>query len=395
MNRSVAAPAPLTTPLDPRVLLLLDSLVPGGAERSTVAMLPFLQEAGIRVELAYLHDRPGLQDEVAACGVALHDLSGSGGRWGWVQRISGLLDRRRPDLVHTSLYEADVCGRLASTRRRVPVVSTLTTERYGASHFDDDRLHGGKLRAAQVLDAVTARATVRLHAVSHHVADQMARNLRYPRHRIDVIPRGRPAAFAEGTSPELRRVTRAALGLGDRPTVLAVARQDRVKGLDRLLAALAQVRAVAAPDLVLLVAGRDGDDSPTLRRQVVGLGLEDAVRFLGHRTDVRALLAASDVFVLPSRREGLPGAVLEAMAAGTPIVANDLPQVREVVDPTAARLVPCDDVQALATGMAGVLSHPEAARARAARAHDRFVDAFTLDRVGAAMADFYRRSLAR
>ena len=377
----------------PRVLLVLDSLVPGGAERSTVAMLPYLVQAGIRPEVAYLHDRPGLQAEVEALGVPLHDLSGGGGRRGWVRRTSALLERRQPDLVHTSLYEADVCGRLAALRQRVPVVSTLTTERYGADHRGDERLNPTKLRAAQLVDASTARATRRLHAVSQHVADSMASNLRYPRSRIDVVARGRPVALAVEPDRLLRQRTRASLGLGPQPTLLAVARQDRVKGLDRLVAALAEVRAVV-PGIVLLVAGREGDDSATLRRQVGGLGLDDAVRFLGHRSDVAALLAASDVFVLPSRREGLPGSVLEAMAAGTPIVANDLPQVREVVGPQEARLVPCEDISALAAAVVGLLSNPEAAGARAWRAKERFRNHFTLDRVGTGMAEFYRRALA-
>ena len=376
----------------PRVLLLLDSLVPGGAERSTVAMLPYLVEAGIRPEVAYLHDRAGLQGEVEALGLPLHDLSGDGGRRGWVRRTTALLERRRPDLVHTSLYEADVCGRVAAMRQRVPVVSTLTTERYGADHLGDERLNPTKLRAAQLVDATTARATRRLHAVSEHVADTMADHLRYPRSRIEVVPRGRPATLAVEPDSLLRSRLRACLGLGRRPTVLAVARQDRVKGLDRLVAALAEVRTVV-PGIVLLVAGRKGDDSAALGRQVGGLGLEDAVRFLGHRSDVGVLLAASDVFVLPSRREGLPGSVLEAMAAGTPIVANDLPQVREVVGPQEARLVRCDDISALAGAVVGLLSNREAARARASRAQQRFLDHFTLDRVGEGMAEFYRRSL--
>ena len=375
----------------PRILLVLDSLVAGGAERSTVDVLPLLRERGFDPELATLHDRPGLQPEVRKAGVSLFELSPHRGRLGWFAQLRQLIGERAPDLVHTSLFEADVCGRSAAAARRVPVVSTLATERYGQAHLSAPHLNRLKVRAGQVLDIGTARLARRLHAVSEHVADSMATHLRYPRDRIDVVPRGRPVSMAtEGLDD--RGVTRAELGLGSSPVVLAVARHEQAKGLDRALRAWPAVTS-NLPDAKLLIAGRDGGHTEELHGLVDGLGLGASVRFLGHRSDVGQLLAASDAFVLPSRREGLPGSLLEAMAAGTPAVAASIPQVQEVVTECEARLVDAGDAGALAAAIVETLTKQDSARRRAAKAQRRFLDEFTLDRAADGIADFYRRSI--
>ncbi len=369
------------------MLFVLDSLVAGGAERSTVALLPSLIERGIEPEVAILHDRPGLHDEVRSMGVPIHDVSGRGGRIGWIHRLRSLVATIEPDLVHTSLYEADVCGRIAARLGGVPVVSTLATVRYGADHFDVPGVSRPKLRLAQVTDAATARLTVRLHAVSDHVADHMAINLRHPRDRIVRIHRGRP--LPPSASRNEIDALRLALDVGERPLVLAVARHEWVKGVDRLVDAVPTLLA-DHPDAVVFVAGRDGAQSDELRAAMRDRAVEESVRLLGHRDDVALLLAAADVFVLPSRREGLPGVVLEAMAIGCPVVASDIPQVREVVGDDHASLVDAGNPVALAQALSEVITDPREAAERAGRAEARFRETFTLDRIADAMTAFYR-----
>ena len=106
------------------------------------------------------------------------------------------------------------------------------------------------------------------------------------------------------------------------------------------------------------------------------------------------LLCAADVFVVPSRWEGFGSVLLEAMALEAPIVASDLPAVREVVGDDAALLVPPDRPDALAAAVAAVLADPAGAARRAARARERFLATFTIDRVADGMAGFYGRALA-
>ncbi len=377
----------------PRLLMMLDSLAPGGAETSTVAMLPGLRDEGFEIDVAVLQDRGGLTSQVEDLGLIVHSLAGPGGRRGWVHRTRALLRERPVNLVHTSLFEADVCGRTAAWTRRVPVVSTLASESYGSDHVGDPGLSQVKVRLGQALDASTARFATRLHAVSDQVADSMAERLRYPRSQIDVVHRGRDAAIARVRSIDERTGTRRSLGIAsDRRIVLAVARQNRVKGLDRLIEAFPTIQA-SVPEAMLLIAGKEGDQGAELRRLVGSLGLDDKVRFLGHRPDVAALMHASDVFVLPSRREGLPGAVLEAMAVGVPVVANQLPQIGEIAPEGEVVLVDASSVSALAGAVADTLLHPVDAGRRSEQARRRFLEAFTLERSVEGMAAFYRRCL--
>jgi glycosyltransferase involved in cell wall biosynthesis len=166
------------------------------------------------------------------------------------------------------------------------------------------------------------------------------------------------------------------------------------KAPDTLVEAYAEVVG-ELPDAKLALAGRDGVQTSQLRAAVQRLGLGRAVRFLGARDDVPELLCGADLFVLPSRWEGLPGAVLEAMALEAPVVASDLPMVREAVtDGVTARLVPVDRPAALAAAILEVLADPDAAAARAARARADFLERFTVERAADGMVALYRRALS-
>jgi glycosyltransferase involved in cell wall biosynthesis len=377
-----------------RVLYVIDSLAPGGAERSLVALAPRYATRGIELEVAYLHDRVGLQDELEESGAMLHCLAGAGGRLGWLRRTDRLVRQRHPDVVHTTLFEADVAGRVAATLRRRPLVSSLVNVAYGPEMLSDPRLRRWKVRGAQLVDGATAQLVRRFHAVSDHVAHVMAERLHIPRRRIDVVPRGRDPAELGSRTPDRRARTRAALGLsGEAAVILVVARQERQKGIDVVLEAMPRILD-RIPNARLLVAGREGNDTPRLVSTVDRLRLGDAVRFLGVRTDVGDLLAGTDTFVLPSRWEGFPGAVLEAMALEAPIVASDLPMVREAVgDDRAAWLVASGRPDTLAEAVIVSLTAPDAAGARTSAALERFRAMFTIDRVADRMVAFYHRAL--
>jgi glycosyltransferase involved in cell wall biosynthesis len=304
-----------------------------------------------------------------------------------------LIRERSPDLVHTTLFEADITGRIAAARARVPVVSSLVNVAYGPEHRATPGLRPAKVRAAQLADLATARVTRRFHAISEHVAGIMGRRLRIPSHRIDVVPRGRDRALLGEPSPERRAAARADLGLPpDAPVLLSAARHEYQKGLDVVIDALGAVRP-AAPGAVLLIAGREGNLTPRMREIMAERGVADAVRLLGPRADVPDLLAAADVFVAPSRWEGLGSAVLEAMAMRTPIVASDVPAIRETVgSPDCAILTPPGDAAALATALTATLRDAAAAQRRAAAAEQRFAQRYDIQPVADAMLRFYARA---
>ena len=187
-----------------RILYVINDLGAAGAERSLAAMAPHYADRGIRLDGAYLRHEDGIQADLEAAGARLFSLEGSGGRLGWARRARRLMASLRPDLVHTTLFEADVAGRLGATFAGVPVVSSLVNVHYGADQAAAPGLRRWKVRGAQLLDAATARRVVRFHANARYVADVMARRLHVPRDRIEVIPRGRDPERLGRRDPQRR-----------------------------------------------------------------------------------------------------------------------------------------------------------------------------------------------
>jgi glycosyltransferase involved in cell wall biosynthesis len=378
-----------------RILYVIDSLGAAGAERSLAAMALPYADRGIELEVAYLHDRPGVQADLEAAGARLHSLAGPGRRPGWALRTRRLIAERRPDLVHTTLFEADIAGRVGAALARVPVVSSLVNAAYSRDHAATPGIARWKIRGAQFADAVTARRVVRFHANAGHLADVMAQRLRVPRDRIEVIPRGRDPQRLGRRDPERRAKMRADLGVSSNcPMLLAIARHEHQKGLDVLLEALPAVRE-RIPAVRLAIAGRDGNQTPALLEAAQLQGRKGAVDFLGPRDDIPDLLCAADVVVIPSRWEGLSNVLIEAMALEAPVVCSDLPTLHDAVtNGETASMVPPGDPKALADAIVATLSDPAAATHRAARARQRFLAGFTIDGVVDQMAAFYDRALA-
>jgi glycosyltransferase involved in cell wall biosynthesis len=379
-----------------RVLYVIDSLVPSGAERSLAALAPAYAERDVELHVAYLQERRGLQEDLRAAGARVVSLDGPGGRIGWVRRVRNAIRERRPDLVHTTLAEADLAGRIAGRLAFVPVVSSLVNLQHAPERFADPLVATWKQRAAQLADRLTARSVVRFHAITEYIADTMSRILRVSRDRIDVVPRGRPAEGLGTRTPARRARARAALRMAEgAPLLLSVARQDRQKGLDVLLRALPAILE-REPSARLALVGRDGGMTPQLHAMVDALELRDAVMFLGLRDDVPELLSAADVFAFPSRWEGLGSVLLEAMALEAPIVATDIPPIREVLagDELVATLVPVEAEAALAGAILKNIEDREAAARRTAAARRRFLNRYTIDPVADGMVAFYRRALA-
>jgi len=248
---------------------------------------------------------------------------------------------------------------------------------------------------ALALDQLSARHAS-FHAVSQSLAARTSQFLRVPGNRIEVIPRGRDPRKYLFRTAGLRESTRSELGIPlDAPTILAVGRMEPAKGQLHLMRGLPVV-AAAHPGLVVLVAGKEGASGDDLRSAARGLPAD--IRFLGHRNDVPALLAAADVLCFPSLREGSPGTLIEAMAVGCPVVASDIPPNYEVLGSgarSAGQLINTQDPQALGDAVNRALANPDFTTHRAQVGRARFEERFTIDAVVTRMADFYLSAAAR
>lgn len=376
-----------------RVLYVIDSLINAGAETSLVHMAPGYRDLGMDLHVAFLKSRWHVAADLEAAGATLHPVALDQSRPRQLAALVRLIRQLNPDIVHTTLYEADVLGRTAARITRVPVVTTLANSSYSPRHFEQPGVSPLKLRLAQAVDVTTARFAAGFHAVSGAVASDMSPRLRLDPNKVVVIPRARRRDLLGEPSDERRHRVREMLRVGDdQQLVVAVARHEYQKGLDVLVEATALLRE-RQPGLAVVVAGREGRATEALTAAIRHRGLDDVVRLLGARNDVADIIVAGDVVAVPSRWEGLPGAVLEAMALERPVVASDIPMVREAIGEHAYALVPVDDPSALSCQLGRCLA--DIGRAETARAARRaFAARYTPDAVAAQLRGVYREVAA-
>lgn len=206
-------------------------------------------------------------------------------------------------------------------------------------------------------------------AVSHYNRDLLARRFEIPDNQIDVIHNGVEASSAIadfGNSANGQRVAvRRSLGIPDDGVLaLGVGRLEYQKGFDRLPAAVRLLRE-KWPNVWFVVAG-DGSQRVNLEQHTTELGIVDRLLWLGHRNDISDLLMAADTFVFPTRGEGHPFALVEAMAAGIPVIASRNEGIAEIVDDSHnGLLVDPDNAPEFARAIDRMLSDPSAARCMA------------------------------
>ena len=267
-----------------------------------------------------------------------------------------LLEDRRPEILHCHMFHANVLGRRVGRRAGVPHI-------VGTVHIAERRRRPWRFwleRKTDPLGTVTV-------CVSRAVLEFHCRRTGVPRERCTVVHNGIDTG-RYGTASRPREAVRAELRLAaDAEVIGAVGRLDRQKGYRYLIRAFAEL-ARERPKAELVIAG-DGPERAGLEALARRCGCAGRTRFLGRRTDVPELLHAFDVFALPSLYEGLPLALLEAMAAGVPIVASAVDSVPEVL--AAGRLVRPRDVPGLADALRDALEDPAPGQVAAAQARAR------------------------
>jgi glycosyltransferase involved in cell wall biosynthesis len=264
-----------------------------------------------------------------------------------VPRLAREIRARRIRLVHSFLFLANMVGRFACRLTGVPGISSIRVE---------EREKGYHLWA----ERMTRSLADHYLTPSQRVADFTSLRAGVPRERITVIPN--PVIPPPPASGRLQ----AMLGLepGVSPAAF-VGRLHRQKGVDLLLEAWAAL----PPSRPLLLVVGDGPERPSLEERARRPDLAGSVRFTGWIPGVGDLLADLSLLVLPSRWEGQPNVILEAMAAGTPVVAAATGGVPELVSPgETGTLIPPGDARALGEALAAILAEPGRARAMARRA---------------------------
>lgn len=287
-------------------------------------------------------------------------------------RVIAIARRRRVRIIHSHGKGAGLYGRIAARLVGAAAIHTF---------------HGIHHEAYPSLYLRLERALARQSFAVVHVSESQARAAV----ELGLAPAGRSRVIVNGIDPGRVRAApplpRAAVGLApDAPVLGTVARFDPIKALDVLLRAFARLDAATR----LLIVG-DGPEAPRLRALARELGVDGRVVLTGARPDAPRCLPLMDVYVSASRREGLPLAVLEAMACGRPVVATRVPGHVDVVeDGRTGVLVPADDPAALAAAVAALLADAPRRAALGAAGRLRVDDRFTRARMVDEVADLYR-----
>jgi sugar transferase (PEP-CTERM/EpsH1 system associated) len=376
MNPSVPLDAAHPRRPDPiRVLHVLFRLQAGGTEYGVIKVANGLVPAGI--ESAICSTTPA--DEVRRL---LHPQVGlvecrrrAGNDPSLVWQLAREFRRLRPHIVHTHAWGTLVEGVLAARLARVPVV-----------------IHGehGTLQLrpyqARVQRFMWGRVD-RLLSVSSRLAERMSAATGFPLERIQVIRNGVDLGRFQGGD---RAAARAALGLGDGEVAVGTAgRLVPVKDQQQLVRALGTLVRAGAP-AAGLIAG-EGPLRQDLEQLIAAEGVQGRVRLLGHRPDIERVLAALDVFVLPSLSEGLSNTILEAMASGVPVVATRVGGADElVVDGETGVLVTPGSLDALTGAIDGLVRDAGRREAMAAAGRRRALGTFGLSRMLQDYAALYR-----
>lgn len=368
----------MSRPFPIPISFVITELDVGGAERALVRIVTGLSRERWIPHVICLSGEGPLVRPLNDAGVPVTCLQADrvmspSGIWRATVGLTRTLRQQRPQIVQTFLFHANIAGRLAARRAGVPHV------------LSGIRVADRRGRWRLWLDRCTERLVDRHVCVSRGVADFCVRTSRLDPARIEVIPNGVDVEeFREAPPADL-----SAFGIGsDAEVILAVGRLDSQKDPLSLVQAVIPV-ARQRPQLHLLFVG-DGPLRKQLAQESEAAGLADRIHLAGWRPDVPNLMKAADLFVLPSRWEGMPNVILEAAAAGIPIVATATEGTSElIVSGETGVLVPCGAVDALGAAIRQTLEQPGLPHRMAGSLQHMVAERFTWDSVVAAYECLY------
>ena len=376
---------------NPHVLFhIVNSLRVGGAEQLVVNMLRYHNRSRYFPVCVCSQSPLGtpLEAVVQQMGIPLYFLEVTEKRLHWVHdpKLNALFKKYQPTIVHTHLdgiIYAFVLTMKYHTPVRVHTLHSVAEHEMGAGPSRRVRLLAFKYRLSSFVPV----------AIAEEVARTFEALYKYP--SPVLIPNG-VATDMFIPDPATRQRMREELGTEPQTIVFVhVGRFAAVKNHEMLVAAFAQLHSLESVPMELWLVG-EGDLLETAQQQARTLGIENRVRFLGVRSDIPDLLRAADVFVFPSRWEGNPLSVMEAMATGLPVIATAVGGVPELVeDGVSGILIPNEDRDALVAAMQRMVEQPDLRVQMGQAARCRAVERFDIRQTVRAYEALYEEILQR
>lgn len=359
-----------------KILHLINTLSAGGAELHLLTLCRHLKQQGLEPVVACLREQVGgsrsLRDDFEDEGIRVIRLE-TDGRFDLrsISRLAGLVAKERPNILHTHLPRADIAG--ACRRLLHPSVPWICSV-----HDIHDNSWSGRW-TLPIFNFIWRRAD-RVIAISHAVKDWLVKDRAVPAEKVSVIHYGIEAErFSQSRSDLAQEWV-----LEDKLVIGAIGRLEPRKGHDCLLYAIAELKKIV-PGVSLLIAGHDpwgyGKELQSLIEQ---LDLSREVRLVGFQSDIAAFLGAIDIFAFATQSEGFGQVVIEAMAAGKPVVASKIAPLTEIIrEGETGVLVSRDDPRAFADAIAWLFTHPDQAREMGKRGQARVYNHFSAGKMAA------------
>lgn len=353
-----------------KILHLINTLSAGGAELHLLTLCRHLKRRGLEPVVACLREQVkgsrslgcDFEDE----GIRVIRLEADG-RFDLrsISRLAGLVAKERPNILHTHLPRADIAG--ACRRLLHPSVPWVCSV-----HDIHDNSWSGRW-TLPLFNFIWRRAD-RVIAISHAVKDWLVKERAVPDEKVSVIHYGiEPERFSQSQSDLKQK-----WALEDKLVIGAIGRLEPRKGHDCLLHAMAELKKIV-PGVSLVIAGHDPwGYGKELQSLIDRLDLRKEVRLVGFQSDIAAFLSAIDVFAFATQSEGFGQVVIEAMAAGKPVVASKIAPLTEIIrEGETGLLVSRDDPRAIANAVAWLFTHPEQAQEMGKHGQERVYNHFS------------------
>jgi glycosyltransferase involved in cell wall biosynthesis len=349
------------------ILHVIPKLTVGGVENQLLMVLKKYNKKEFSPVVCCLSDRGDLGLEIESCGVELICLNKLKHTFDWtiIKDIYQLIKQKSIKVIRTHQYHANLYGRCAAILAKVPCIVASVHNVYTI----DKKIH------RRIINKFLARYTDKIIAVSKAVKHDILLYDRISHEKICVIYNG----IEMRSFLNLHGHIRGEFGVPRNiPLIGTVGRLTAQKGHRYLLEAIDKLK-LKFPGTKLLIAG-DGPLKNELEKYAQTLNIHDKVIFLGLRRDIPDFLSSIDIFVLPSLWEGLSNALIEAMASGKPVIATDIPPIREIINSEELGiLVPPENSDAIADALEILLYNKNRAEAFGKAASEKAFSAFTIE----------------
>ncbi|MCH4823804.1 glycosyltransferase family 4 protein [Gramella lutea] len=318
-----------------KILYVQDSLGTGGAERSNADLWYYLQsQPDVHLKIVVLeHRKVGIEQEILEAGFDVTFLK-NGNLISQARNLAGIIEEFEPDLVQSVLFRSAIRVRLAKQFISFFHLEYIVNCSYSKIRYNDPKINNLGLSAYKYLNRYTqSKGVDHFIALTEEVKNHASNHLKIKPSKITVIPRGRSKNRFLAEKDLVHKEIREELNIDEDAILFVhVGRQEYQKAQTDLLEAIYLIDdELKKLKSHFIFCGRKGNLTSEIKEYLNNNDIQTPIDWLGHRNDIQEILLAADVFVFPSLYEGLGGSLIEAQAAGLPIIASNIKVFEEVV----------------------------------------------------------------